>query len=204
MKQYINTWVSRILGCVLLSVLAVQGQTANLTLSGVGQAYPGATLAMTVTLSGSSGQSIDGIGFTLPAGFSAPVLGAASTTATKTLWSSTGGTVLLIGDTSATPPVITNAIYGDGAILTFAYTVPASAVIGSPLSVSIGSPMGATPAGLNVAMTTTPFTATVGYAPTCLTAISANVTAYLATPTIALLGKIVAELASAAATGTCQ
>lgn len=177
-----------------------------LTLTTNSAAFPGSVMSFSIALSGSSGNNISGLGFALPAGSSAPVLGAASTTATKTLWSATAPneTQLLIGITNATPAVLTNTAYADGAVLTFSYTVPSTATVGSVLSLALASPAAASAAGLNVAVTSPTFTATVGYQSTCLAAITANVTSYLATPTIALLDKLLTELVAANSTGTCQ
>lgn len=178
------------------------------TISTASPVYPGAVLNVAATLSGSAGQNIDGIGFTLPAGFSVPSMGPASVAASKTLWNgSANGNQLLIGYTGAPPPavpVITNVAYGDGALLTFSYTVPATAAIGSPLSLSLTNLSAVNPSGSAVPITIAPLTATVSYAATCLAAINGNVASYLSAPSIALLGQIVAELGSGERRGNVQ
>ena len=189
----------------LLCTVLSSAQTA-LTLASTSTVYPGSVMSFTVALSGSAGQNISGLGFTLPANSTGAALGTASTAAGKTLWSATAPnlTQLLIGITNATPAVLTNTAYGDGAVLTFSYTVPATATVGSLLSLSLSAPAAASSAGLNVPVTSPTFTATVGYQSTCLTAITGNVAGYLATPTITLLDKILTELVAANGTGTCQ
>ena len=165
--------------------------------------YPGANVVVTVTLAGSAGLNVDGIGLTLPAGSTNPVAGTASTIATKTLWS--GGTnMLLIGITTGSPGIITNAVYADGPVLTFSVPIAAGAMVGSTVNLSLTNALAVNPSGTAVALTTPTLTLTVGTNPTCITAINGHITAYLAAPSIGALGQIVTELAAAATTGTCQ
>ncbi len=197
-------YAKAILGAAFLCSL-LQAQT--ITLSTASPVYPGATINLTASLSGSAGKNIDGLGFTLPAGSISPVAAAASTAATKTLWSSANGNLLLIGFTNPAPPsqpVITNAAYADGPVATFAYAVPATAIVGAPLSLSLTNLAAVNPTGTAVPLSGVPFTANVAFAPNCLTAITANVSSYLANPSITILGQIVSELVSANGTGVCQ
>jgi len=173
-----------------------------LTLSTTGAVYPGATLAVTVGLTGSSGQNISGLQFGLPAGSSAMLPGAASTAALKTLRTSTAGTtVLLVGWSGSTPPTASNAPYADGVVGTFSYLVPAGM---GPLSLALTGPVAASTTGQNVAITTAPLALTVGLDPACASAITTNVGSWTTNPSAAGFVAIVMELAAASTTGTCK
>ena len=199
MSMKSNTMAFSVLLVMVLPILA----QPSLTLSTASVVYPGATLNVTASLTGSGGQNISGIGLTLPPGATAPVPGAASTAAAKTIWSSAAN-LLLIGFTNATPPVASNQAYADGAVMSFSYTVPPGAALGSPLSLALTGVLAASKTGTTVALTSAPLALTVGTNPTCFSSISANVAAYLAAPSIALMGQIVTELAAANGTGNCN
>jgi len=202
--------VSRIKLLLLVSLVSTLCATAlvaqsALTVTTAGVAYPGATVQVSVTLSGAAGQNIGGIGFNVPATSASLVPGGASIAATKTLWAN-ASSVLLVGFTNPAPPSVgfpTNNAFADGAVLTFNYPIPASAIVGSTINLSLANPLAASATGA-VALTSPPLVLTVGTNPACLTAVNTHIAAYLATPTIALLGQIVGELATAASTGSCQ
>lgn len=190
---------------LLLTAGALIAQPVTITHTTSGSAFPGAAIIVTANLSGSSGLNIAGIGATLPAGATSPALGAASTTASKTLWSS-GLNLLLIGDTN--PPAGTTATfnatpYADGALLSFTYTIPTTATVGSQISIGLPTVLSANTSGNAVVTTVTPTSVTVVTNP-CMSAISSNVSTYLLTPTISTLGQIVTELVAVSSTGTCH
>ena len=146
----------------------------------------------------------------MPASASGPVAGPAATSANKTLYVG-GPNMLLIGFTnppSPAPGIPSKIAFGDGPVFSFSYAVPAAAVIGSTVTVALGSLKAANSTGTAVAMTSTPLNLTIGIAPSCQTAINSNINNFLATPSgtqlsDAVLGQIVLELVTASTTGTC-
>jgi hypothetical protein len=191
---------------ILLSAVAFGAQAAPvLSVSTVGTqaAYPGATLNMQISLSGSTGLNMAGLGFSSWTPVSNLAAGTASVTAQKTLWTTSSG-ILLTGFTSTSPQAVSNLPFVDGQILTFSYTVPTTQAVGSTLSIAIPTPVFAVDTGgLAIAVTVTPLTLPVVINPVCLTTANADVQAFLAAPGTNLLGQLVVYLASIIA-GTCH
>lgn len=189
---------------ILFAVSSLTAQTV--TLSAFGAVYPGSTVTITATLSGSSGANIGGLQFQLASGLTFTP-GAASVAANKTLWSyAATGTNILIGLTPATPQVVTDAAFSDGILGSFPFSIPSSAAVGSLVSVPLTALAGVSTAGALAALTLAPLSLTVGIVPACLTAINANVQALIQSvpSSSAQLAAILVELAAASTTGTCH
>jgi len=189
----------------LVCCLAADAQP-KLTLSTTSLAYPGANIMVSATLSGSSGLNISGIGFTAPS-VSGLALGTASTAAGMSLYQSGAGPInaLLIGYANpSTGPVIGTAVYTDGVVATFNYTIPSTAAIGSTISLSLVSPLAASSAGTAVALTVVPVALNVGLSAACLLDINTAINTYLSGPTQSVLNTLTADLTAALTGGVCH
>ena len=201
MKRQIR---SGMVGGVLILLEALQALAAQpaLVISTNSQVYPGATLSVTVGLTGSSGANIAGVGFVLPAGASNLALGTAASAANKSLF--TGNqTVLLLGwqpgGSSANATVIT-----DGPLLTFTFQVPAGQQYSSTLTIGLSSSLASSAAGATVPITVSPLSVMVTVSTTCVSAIQNAVAAFETSPTQLLLNQITGDLVAAMAGGACQ
>lgn len=186
---------------------------ATLTLSAAGpvvplSVYPGQTVDLQISLAGSSGWNISGIGFSAWAAVQNLAAGTAATAAQKTLW--TGGTAgpLLVGWTAAsgtTAQAASDVPFADGQILTFAFVVPITQAIGSTVGIAIPSPVLAVDinGGAVAVNVGAPMTLPVVVNPVCVKTANTDVQAFLSTPTAALLGQLVIYLASIVG-GTCH
>jgi hypothetical protein len=195
---------------IFLSAVAFGAKAApvlSVSLAGTSQlVYPGAVLNMQITLSGSTGLNMAGLGFSSWTPVSNLAAGTASVTAQKTLWTGTNGVLLtgLTAGTGSSSQTASNLAFADGQILTFSYTVPATQTVGSTLSIAIPTPVFAVDTGgLAMAVTVTPLTLPVVINPVCFTTANADVQAFLAAPGTNLLGQLVVYLASIVA-GTCH
>lgn len=146
---------------LLLTLFLVTGalaaQTATLILTGPATAAPGSSVTVSLGLAGSSGQNLAALQWTAipPAGvtISSVASGAASTAATKTPYCNTGNTLcILVGLSTATPPVITNAVYADGVVATLQVAIPATAAPG-PMTIPLTGLLGASTAASGVTIT---------------------------------------------------
>jgi len=187
------------LSCLLL---AVSMQAQVLTSFTSDPALPGSTVQITVTLNGSTGKNIQAFGVGLGSGGPA-VSGAGSIAAGKTMWAN-GSTLLFLGVTTATPPIYSATPYGDGVIFSYPFTIPATAKVGSAITVPANTITAVNGAGTVIPTTNSTLILTVGISASCLTVINNNIQSYLANPSAPLVGTLVLEISTAMNTGTCQ
>jgi hypothetical protein len=167
----------------------------QLTVSTSSPVYPGATLNVTVTLSGSAGSNISAIGFALPGG------SAALTSSVSGKFAFTNGNnALLVGFNNGTG---NDTAYSDGPVATFTYTVPTASPAGIGLIVALASPLASNTSGGVVTISSQAFSGIVGLSSTCVNAIQSAITSYLAAPSQTLLGQITADLSTALTGGSC-
>lgn len=139
------------LAIVLLLVTgALAAQTATLTPTGPASIAQGQTATLTFTLSGSTGQNLSAIEWTLapPSGLTlgAPTAGTASTAANKAVLCnpSTGLCVAVPGD-AGSPPVVGVGPYSDGVVATISATFSGpTGNLSLPLTALLGSSTTAT------------------------------------------------------------
>ena len=192
---------------LLIALFAIGCACAqSLVQSTTSTAYPGATVMVTVSASGFTGNNVAAVGFTAPAGASGMTNGAASVAASLTMYTSNSPmNALFVGMTNlGALGVITTGTYTDGVVSSYDYVVPATAALGSTVTLALTNPMAVTLLGAAVPLTANSLTLTVGISASCLTAIDANINGWLSTTSQTLMGKIEGELQSAHSTGTCQ
>lgn len=197
----------RFLAILAGSLGILSAQAANPTLSivqvGTGAAYPGATIQMAMVLGGSAGFNIAALQMTYWPGVNGLAAGVASTVAQKSLnCNATTAICLLIGDNGTT---LSNATYADGQVLTFSYTIPSTAAIGSTITAGIPAPTFASSnTGATVAVTLVPLTLTVVLNPACISTLGTMLSAFETAPTQTGLNAIEAKLIEINTTGACQ
>ena len=114
----------RLVILLILLAASLSAQTLTLSLAGPTSFKPSGTVIMNLNLSGSSGQNISGVQFTVPApgGTTTVVAGAASTAASKTVTCAQQTT----GTLSLTCIVVglNNTAYADGIVAVLTTTLP--------------------------------------------------------------------------------
>jgi hypothetical protein len=155
-----------------LSMVAAAAQT-TLTLTGPATLIPGQTATLTLSLAGSSGTNTTALefGFAPPTGvtISSVAPAAASTAAGKNPLCNTttpaNTKCILVGQSLATPPVLSNTPYSDGAVATVSVAV-ASTVTAGATSIPLNNLVAANTAAGNVPLTGgTAYAPSFGYSP---------------------------------------
>ena len=144
---------------ILALVFGLSAQTTTLTPTGPVTATAGNSVTMTVSMTGSSGQSIAALQWstTLPAGFTfgTPVLATGIPSGVAAYEGGAANTIIVAGSTTAMV---------DGAVLTVPITIASTAATGAmTIPITAGSVFAATTGGLNVNGMTpgTPYSLTV-------------------------------------------
>lgn len=191
----------KLLFVVLALALGASAQNAALSSSTLNAVYPGAPLTVDVTLTGSLGLNIAALSYNMFAGASGPTVGPASTAAGKTVFFSAGKPVVLLLSPLLAP---NKSVYSDGVVSSLLYTVPAGTVVGSVIDLATLSPYAADSSGATVNILSMASPVTVGMSPACFTFIQAEILAFELAPSQALLGQIVANLATGLTGGVCK
>jgi len=174
-----------------------------LTMSTTGQGFPGATLQIALTLSGSANTLLAGIGLTAPGGVSHFTIGPASVAATKSIFPAGTGPTNLVLVGFKPPATVSNTPFSDGVILTFNYYVPTTATLGSQVNLNLRNVFGASTAGNSVTLTAPTLSIPLVSA-ACAAVIQTAISAYNTSPSQAGMNTIQQELQLAQTSGTCQ